>query len=89
MNQYFDFLIGELIKDGKDISVITPTDLDRRGAQISIQIRQNGKVVFEKLKKEGIIGDWREPNIIRLSPAPLCNTFEEIHQVYSTLTRLL
>lgn len=89
MNAYFDFLLASLIDNGRELSVITPIHFDRRGAQISIQFHENGKAIFEKLKKEGIIGDWREPNIIRLSPAPLYNTYEEIHHIFTTLTRLL
>ena len=88
MNAYFDRLL-ESLKDTTDqISVITPIDADKRGAQVSLQFAKKGKEIFQGLKENSIIGDWREPNIIRLSPAPLYNTYEEIHQVFKTLTRL-
>ena len=41
-------------------------------------MKQNGKKVFNALTKAGVIADWREPNVIRVAPVPLYNTFEDV-----------
>ena len=74
---------------GDKVDVITPRDPSSRGAQLSLVIRKDGKGVFEKLKAEGIVADWREPNVIRVAPAPLYNTFEEVYRFYNMLENSL
>ena len=64
-----------------DIQLLTPDDPNQRGCQLSLLVRKGGKALFNYLTEQGIIGDWREPDCIRLAPAPLYNTFEEIWQV--------
>ncbi len=83
LTAYLYFLVGSQVR------IITPTDPGQRGCQLSLLIPTNGKTVFGQLTEEGIIGDWREPNCIRLAPAPLYNTFEEVWQVGNALNRLL
>lgn len=68
------------------IQIITPIDPAQRGSQLSLLIDKKGKQLFEKLAENGIIGDWREPNCIRLAPAPLYNTFEEVWEVGKVLS---
>lgn len=60
------------------IRILTPDNPEERGCQISIYLEKDGKVLFDFLKLNGILTDWREPNVIRLAPVPLYNTFEEI-----------
>lgn len=60
------------------IEVITPGAEDERGCQVSMLMLKNGRAVFESLTAKGVIADWREPNVIRVSPVPLYNTFEDI-----------
>lgn len=67
------------------IQLMTPADPTQRGAQLSLLIENEGKKVFDALIAKGIIGDWREPNCIRLTPIPLYNTFEEIWKVGKVL----
>jgi kynureninase len=67
------------------IKVITPADLAQRGSQLSLLVDTDGKQLFDTLVENGIIGDWREPNCIRLSPTPLYNTFEEVWRVGQVL----
>ena len=71
-------IIRRLNESGTKIEVMTPTDPSQRGSQLSLLIEGKGKVVFDYLVENGVIGDWREPNCIRLTPAPLYNTFEEV-----------
>jgi len=62
----------------KLIEVITPRDA--KGCQASMLMRKMGREVFEALKNNGVIADWREPNVIRVAPVPLYNSFEDIHR---------
>jgi len=59
--------------------IITPNTIQDRGAQVSIIARQDGKIVFDKLVANHVLGDWREPNVIRLSPVPMYNSFEDLY----------
>ena len=59
-------------------SIITPSEKEHRGCQLSIQTKKNGKKLFEKITKGDVIADWREPDVIRVAPVPLYNSFEEV-----------
>ncbi|HVC16977.1 MAG TPA: kynureninase, partial [Rhodanobacter sp.] len=62
------------------LEVVTPADPARRGAQLSLRVaggRERGRALFEYLMQQGIIGDWREPDVIRISPVPLYNRFAD------------
>ncbi|TAH11944.1 MAG: kynureninase [Runella slithyformis] len=63
------------------IEIMTPQHPDERGSQLSLLVAENGRELFDFLLHNHIVGDWREPNCIRLAPAPLYNTFEEIAEV--------
>ncbi len=75
---YLEFLLDQ-DKSGK-FTVITPRDPEQRGAQLSIRVRQNGRAVLNRLISEGILCDWREPDIIRVAPMPLYNTYCDVHR---------
>lgn len=70
------------------IRIITPKEEDQRGCQLSILIKKNGEKLFNKLKKENFIVDWRSPGVIRVAPVPLYNTFEEVYKFATTLTEV-
>ncbi len=75
---YLEYLVQTELADL--LEVITPADPARRGAQLSIRVaggRERGRALFEYLMAHGIIGDWREPDVIRISPAPLYNRFAD------------
>lgn len=79
---YLKFILAE-INDRmpeKIIEVITPQDEYESGCQVSMLMLKDGKQVFEALKKEGVIADWREPNVIRVAPVPLYNSFEDVYR---------
>ncbi len=58
-----------------DIEIITPSDANQRGCQLSLLVHGYGKGLFNFLTENGVIADWREPNVIRLAPVPLYNTY--------------
>lgn len=76
LTAYLDWLIRTRLDELLDI--VTPSDPVQRGAQLSVRVRAGrdaGRALFEYLESHGIIGDWREPDVIRLSPTPLYNRF--------------
>jgi kynureninase len=76
-----------LLKSIKNISfeIITPENPNARGCQLSLLFNEKGKEVFVHLNKNKIIADWREPNVIRIAPVPLYNTFEDVYELYETI----
>jgi kynureninase len=86
---YLEFLLKELDPSEKYFAIITPSNPSDRGCQLSIFIKQKGKKVFDALTKAGVIADWREPNVIRVAPVPLYNTFEEVFQFASVFGAML
>ena len=58
--------------------IITPKDANERGAQLSLLTNHDGKALFDFLAKANIIVDWREPNVIRIAPAPMYNSYEDV-----------
>ncbi len=77
---FLEYLLHESDPEGKFFTIITPADPTARGCQLSILMKKDGKKVFKRLEKEGVITDWREPDVIRVAPVPLYNTFEEVYQ---------
>jgi kynureninase len=73
---YLEFLIDQI--GSKKFSIITPADPKARGAQLSIQTHEHPKQLHEELIAAGVKCDFREPNVIRVAPAPLYNTFHEV-----------
>jgi kynureninase len=76
---YLESLISQRLDD--ILQVMTPAEPERRGCQLSIRVRggrDQGRSLFEHLAANGVLGDWREPDVIRISPAPLYNTHEDI-----------
>lgn len=73
---YLEFLLNEIATD--QFVVITPDSPHERGCQFSILMRRNGSKIFAELTKKGVVADWREPDVIRIAPVPLYNTFEEV-----------
>lgn len=75
---YLEWLVHSQLSDV--LEIVTPADTERRGSQLSIRVlggRAQGRALFDYLTEHGVIGDWREPDVIRISPAPLYNRFAD------------
>ena len=84
---YLEFLLDQ--QHSTAFFVITPHAPERRGAQISISVRRSGRAVCDRLTEEGILCDWREPDILRVAPIPLYNTFTDVHRFVERFVALL
>ncbi|MBB2144787.1 kynureninase [Pedobacter sp. LMG 31464] len=82
LTAYLFYVINQLnTKLGEEqFKIITPQTEDDRGAQVSIIAKANGKKIFDELVVNNVLGDWREPNVIRLSPVPMYNSFEDVYR---------
>jgi kynureninase len=88
---YLEFLINEINKTrGEEaFQIITPANPVIRGSQLSVVCTQNAKGIFKYLAENGVIGDWREPDVIRLSPVPLYNSFKDVYNAAMHLSNAL
>jgi len=80
---YLSFLLRQL--NNIRFNIITPNEPERRGAQLSLYFEEKGKEVHQKMIDSGIIVDYREPGVIRVAPAPLYNSFEDVYRFYEIL----
>jgi kynureninase len=72
------FLEYLILQNDFGFQIITPSNPDERGCQLSLLTGADGKALFKKLQDNGVILDWREPNVIRIAPVPLYNSFEDV-----------
>ncbi len=84
---YLEFILNQI--NNNDFEVITPTDPEQRGCQLSLLFNTRGKEVFEELTAQGVVVDWREPNVIRLAPVPLYNSYSDVYQFGKLLEKAL
>jgi kynureninase len=92
LTSYLFYIINQVNNELKEeqFKIITPQNEEDRGAQVSIIAKANGKKIFDQLVSNHVLGDWREPNVIRLSPVPMYNSFEDIFktgQLLLTITK--
>jgi kynureninase len=73
----------------KVIEIITPSDEAEHGCQVSMLMLKDGKKIFDELMKQGVIADWREPNVIRVAPVPLYNSFEDIYRFGEIISKVI
>lgn len=73
LTDYLEFLLCEI--NTERIEIITPNDSDQRGCQLSIRVKNADKSLFKAITSKGVIADWREPDVIRVAPVPLYNSF--------------
>lgn len=91
LTAYLEFIIEDInrkkFNGAKKLEIITP--VKNRGCQLSVVAHGYGKTLFNKLNEHGVISDWREPNVIRMAPVPLYNSFEDIYRFGKILEELL
>ncbi|MES2655339.1 MAG: kynureninase [Bacteroidota bacterium] len=84
LTAYFEFILNQF---SENLTIITPKNKEERGCQLSIIVKENGKQLFDYLVSENIMPDWREPDVIRMSPVPMYNTFEDVFLVGQALSK--
>lgn len=90
LNNYLHFLLQEVIKQtpSEHMRVLTPGKAGEKGCQVSMLVK-NGKQIFDELSANGVFADWREPDVIRVAPVGLYNTFEEVWKFSQILKRAI
>lgn len=84
---YLEFVLNEIDKEVETVfEIITPKE---RGCQLSVFLHGEGRELFDKLMKAGVIVDWREPNVIRLAPVPFYCSFEDMYRFGQLLKDLI
>lgn len=76
LTNYLEFLLSEI--HDERIEIITPKDSNERGCQLSIRVKNSDKNLFKAISEKGVVADWREPDVIRVAPVPLYNSFTDV-----------
>jgi kynureninase len=80
LTAFLAFVIQDIAhKTDYPIEILTPANPAERGCQLSLWVVKSGKKLFQLLQEAGVMADWREPDVIRVAPVPLYNTFEEVY----------
>lgn len=81
ITSYLEFILHEIDKEipGTEFEVITPKEAKERACQLSVYLHGQGRELFDYLMANGVITDWREPNVIRLAPVPFYTSFEDMY----------
>ncbi|MBP6391841.1 MAG: kynureninase [Flavobacteriales bacterium] len=76
---YLRSVVEEISRSNGDLfNIITPGDMAQSGAQLSILVNGDGRGIFKRLTEQGVFCDWREPNVLRMAPVPMYNSFEDV-----------
>lgn len=86
---FLEYILKELNTDSEKIKIITPEDENQRGCQLSLLVENGGRELFDALSAKGVIADWREPNVVRIAPVPLYNSFEDVYKFVEILKGLI
>lgn len=87
---YAEAVIKEVgAKHGVNLEIITPADPAQRGCQLSVIAHGKGKLLYDRLTQEYVSVDWRAPNVIRLAPVPMYNSFEDVYRFGQALEKCL
>jgi kynureninase len=76
---------------GEVLEIITPMQEERRGCQLSLRVRagrEAGRSLFTRLEQEGVVPDWREPDVIRVAPVPLYNSYEDCARLVRIMQKI-
>ena len=81
ITSYLEFILREIDKEvNSTFEIITPTNQEERACQLSVFFHGEGRPLFEYLMKNGVVTDWREPNVIRFAPVPLYSSYEDMYE---------
>jgi len=80
LTAYLEFILNDLFSAGGTLRIISPSDPSARGCQLSLKLDGADRSVFDKLLAQGVIADFREPDVIRMAPVPLYNSFEDVYR---------
>ena len=83
LTAYLEWLVAT--QAGEAVQIMTPTDPKRRGAQLSMRLPGRADRIQARLQQAGVVGDYRQPDVLRLAPAPLFNTFGEMWRTAGAL----
>lgn len=86
LTDYLEFLLKHI--ENIKFEIITPKNCKERGAQLSLLFHDRGKEIQQKMTEAGIIVDWREPGVIRVSPAPLYNSYGDVFHFYEIIANI-
>lgn len=75
----------EQYRDELPIEIITPAEAEARGCQLSLRVTAGGKAYFQRVSEQGMVCDWREPEVMRVAPVPLYNSFEDVWQLVEAM----
>jgi len=90
LTAYLQFLLEDINQLVPNFCrIITPADPKQRGSQLSLRFKGESKTLLEQFKVEGVVCDFRQPDIIRATPVPLYNTFEDVYRFYQVVKSLL
>ena len=89
LTAYLEYLICQISGESGILEIITPENPSERGCQLSLHIHRGGKAVFDEWYNQGVVGDWRNPNVIRLAPTPLYNSFLDVFRFAKILEHSL
>ena len=91
LSGYLHFVLNDINSRQKNkvLEIITPANEKERGCQVSMLMLSKGKMIFNELTKNGVIADWREPNVIRVAPVPLYNSFEDVWKFGDIINSIL
>jgi kynureninase len=91
LTEYLFYILDQLNASSTDpcIEIITPRNPAEHGCQVSMLMLRDGKKIFEELKKQSVIADWREPNVIRIAPVPLYNSYTDVYRFGEIISSVL
>ena len=91
LTNFMEFVLNDISirYENCNFEIITPKEIIARGCQLSVLMHGKGKEIFDFITTKGVIADWREPNVIRLAPVPLYNTFNDVYQLGQIIEQAL
>ena len=87
LTSYLENLLENELED--EIEIITPKSIEDRGCQLSLRLKTAIPNIMDELHRQGILADWREPDVVRIAPVPLYNTFKDCYQFAQRMKKIV